>query len=104
METTFTFTQYGAAATEALAAAVNRAKAGDALTPVTVIVPSNLVGVSARRALATQGGLAAVRFDTLLGVARLLAAPALTDDSRIPVSDPVVAAAVRATLAKSADL
>ena len=104
METTFTFTQYGAAATEALAAAVSRAKAGAALTPVTVIVPSNLVGVSARRALATQGGLAAVRFDTLLGVARLLAAPALTDDSRIPVSDPVVAAAVRATLAKSADL
>jgi RecB family exonuclease len=48
--------------------------------------------------------LAAVRFDTLFGLTKLLAAPQLANDSRSHVSDPIVAAAVRTVLAKSADL
>ena len=47
---------YGRAATEALRAAIRTAQAGDPLAPVTVVVPSNLAGLSARRTLAEQGG------------------------------------------------
>ena len=113
MTATFTFTSYGAEATAALGEAIAVAKDGNPLTPVTVVVPSNLVGVAARRSLAAgrvagvagpAGGLAAVRFDTLFGLARVLAGTALADDRRHRVSDPVVGAAVRATLAASADL
>ena len=76
MTASFTFTSYGAAATAALTDAIAAAKGNDPLAPVTVVVPSNLVGVAARRSLATDpdtGGLAAVRFETLLGLAKLLA-------------------------------
>ena len=99
----FRFCTHGAAATGALAEAIGDAKGGDPMAPVTVIVPSNLVGVAARRTLAARDGLAAVRFDTLLAVARSLA-PLAGDDDRRTVSDPVVAAAVRTALADSADL
>ena len=66
--------QQMAEATAALGEAIAVAKDGNPLTPVTVVVPSNLVGVAARRSLAAgrvagvagpAGGLAAVRFDTL---------------------------------------
>jgi len=106
----FTFTSYGPEATAALSDAIATAKGGDPLAPVTVVVPSNLVGVAARRSLATGPGVAeavglvAVRFETLLGLARLLAGTALASDQRRRVSDPVVGAAVRTTLADSADL
>jgi RecB family exonuclease len=102
---TFTFTSYGAPATAALADAIAAAKGGDPLAPVTVVVPSNLVGVSARRTLAagSPAGLAAVRFETVLGLARLLAGPSLPSDRR-RVTDPVVGAAVRSVLESSADL
>jgi len=105
MKTTFTFTAYGAHATAALAEAITMAKGGDPLAPVTVVVPSNLVGVSARRTLAagSPAGLAAVRFETVLGLARLLAGPSLPGERR-RVTDPVVGAAVRSVLAASADL
>ncbi|MDC3299586.1 hypothetical protein OAV19_00640, partial [bacterium] len=105
MKTTFTFTAYGAHATAALADAITIAKDGDPLAPVTVVVPSNLVGVSARRTLAagSPAGLAAVRFETVLGLARLLAGPSLPGERR-RVTDPVVGAAVRSVLAASADL
>ena len=39
-------------------AQVARAKAGEPLRPVTVVVPSNYAGVAARRALARRGGVA----------------------------------------------
>ncbi|MDP6492841.1 MAG: hypothetical protein QGI28_05340, partial [Acidimicrobiales bacterium] len=60
MTTKFTFTAYGAPATVALADAIAAAKGDDLLAPVTVVVPSNLVGVSARRTLAagSPAGLA----------------------------------------------
>ncbi len=110
MTASFTFTSYGAEATAALADAIAAAKGNDPLAPVTVVVPSNLVGVAARRSLAAGPGaggavgLAAVRFETLLGLAKLLATTALADDQRHRVSDPVVGAAVRTTLTDSADL
>ncbi|MBL6926607.1 MAG: PD-(D/E)XK nuclease family protein [Acidimicrobiia bacterium] len=110
MTASFTFTSYGAEATAALGDAIAAAKGGDPLAPVTVVVPSNLVGVAARRSLAAGPGaggvvgLAAVRFETLLGLAKLLAGSTPADDQRRRVSDPVVGAAVRTTLADSADL
>ncbi|HJL89771.1 MAG TPA: hypothetical protein QF905_05500, partial [Acidimicrobiales bacterium] len=110
MAARFTFTSYGAEATAALGDAIATAKGADPLAPVTVVVPSNLVGVAARRSLATRHsagetpGLAAVRFETVLGLAGLLAGTALAGDQRRRISDPVVGSAVRTTLARSADL
>ncbi len=93
---------YGRAASEALAAAVSRARtAGGALAPVTVVVPSNLVGVAARRLLAGGGcgrvGLANVAFVTPFRLAELLATDRLLD--RRPLTDTVLAAGARAALA-----
>src|SRR5947199_8194887 len=99
---------YGPGAYEALLAAVAAGKAGDPLAPVTVVVPSNHVGVAARRLLAsgTLGpvcergrGLAATTFVTPFRLAELLGAPALAAAGRRPVSTPVIAAALRAALA-----
>jgi ATP-dependent helicase/nuclease subunit B len=101
-------TPYGRPALVALHNAVTAAKAGDALAPVTVVVPTNLVGVTARRLLAggTLGpvarhgtGVAAVDFLTVYRLAELLGAAALAASGRRPVSTPVVAAAVRRALA-----
>ncbi|MEE2768373.1 MAG: PD-(D/E)XK nuclease family protein [Actinomycetota bacterium] len=105
MAASFVFTAYGADATDALAQTVASVKNGDSLAPVTVVVPSNLVGVSARRALATRSpaGLTAARFETVLGLARLLSGPSLPNDRR-RVTDPVVGAAVRSILETSADV
>ena len=87
-------TPYGRAAAQALRDAVARAKHEDALAPVTVVVPTNSVGVSARRRLAsgelgptspTGRGVVGVTFLTvyrlaeLLGAAELAFAPLLTD-------------------------
>jgi RecB family exonuclease len=88
-----------------LTAAVAAAKAGDPLAPVTVVVPSNHVGVTARRALAAGGvddgpgaGVAAVTFLTAYRLAELLGAPGLAAAGRRPVSTPVIAAALRRAL------
>ena len=53
-----TTTPYGAAAHEALAAAIDAHKATNRLAPVSVIVSSNQVGIAARRALGRRGGVA----------------------------------------------
>ena len=99
---------YGPEASRALHAAVVAAKAGDALAPVTVVVPTNYVGVAARRLLGsgvlgrvTDGGdgVAGVTFLTVYRLAELLGAPRLAAAHRRPVSTPVLAAAVRAVLA-----
>ena len=101
---------YGRAAGEALRRAVSEAKAGEPLAPVTVVVPSNHVGVASRRQLAsgalgpvTPGGtgLAATTFLTVYRLAELVGAPSLAAAGRRPVSTPVIAAAVRAALAES---
>lgn len=102
------WTGYGRDAAVALHGAVAEAKAGDPLAPVTVVVPSNHVGVASRRLLSSgslgpvagQGvGLAAVTFLTTYRLAELLGAGALAAQGRRPVSTPVLAAAMRAELA-----
>ncbi len=97
---------YGSATT-ALAEAVSSAKAGDALAPVTVVVPANHLGVAARRSIASgahgpvvphAAGLAATTFLTVARLAELLGATRLAASGRRPVSAPVLGAAVRAEL------
>jgi len=101
---------YGRAGAEALRGGVAQAKAGEPLAPVTVVVPSNHVGVTARRLLASGAlgpvcdrgvGIAAVAFVTIYRLAELLGAPALASERRRPVSTPVITAALRAALAES---
>jgi hypothetical protein len=100
-------TAYGRPALAALRDTVAAAKAGDPLAPVTVVVASNHVGVTARRLLAadvlgpvTPGrvGVAAVGFVTAYRLAELLGSAALAAAGRRPVSTPVVAAALRRAL------
>jgi ATP-dependent helicase/nuclease subunit B len=104
---------YGHDAAAALHRAVADAKAGDPLAPVTVVVPSNHVGVASRRLLAsgrlgpvagTGVGLAAVTFLTVYRLAELLGATALAAQGKRPVSTPVLTAAMRAELAAEAGL
>jgi ATP-dependent helicase/nuclease subunit B len=99
---------YGWEAAEALWVSIAHAKGDEALAPVTVVVPSNHVGVATRRLLAsgTLGptcrhgvGLVAVSFLTPYRLAELLGAPSLAATGRRPVSTPVIAAALRASLA-----
>ncbi len=100
---------YGPPAAEALRSAISRAKGGGPLTPVTVVVPSNYLGVATRRLLASGAlgpvcspgiGLAAVSFLTVYRMAELLGSSPLAGAGRRPVSTPVIAAALRAALAE----
>lgn len=103
-------TTYGPPALEALARVVAQAKSAEPLSPVTVVVPSNHVGVTARRALGGRGprpdergiGVIGVTFLTPFRLAELLGAPALAAAGRRPVSTPVVAAALRKALREDA--
>jgi ATP-dependent helicase/nuclease subunit B len=84
----------------ALARAIAAAKGDDVLTPVTVIVPTNATGVTARRWLGRSTnpwgpGVAGVDMLTLSRVAELLAGPALAGAGRRPVSVPVVELTLR---------
>jgi hypothetical protein len=106
-------TGYGRAALEVLRHVVAGAKDGDPLAPVTVVVPSNHVGVSARRLLAGGrlgevagggSGVAAVTFLTTYRLAELLGAAALAGAGRRPVSNPVISAAIRRALADDAGM
>ena len=96
------FSQPGAPALEALRTVLVEVRGGDPLAPVDVIVPTGVAGVTVRRAVAGDAGLANVRFSALPQVAERLAARhlALTGQS---VSRPLTAAvrsqAVRATIA-----
>lgn len=103
-------TKHGPPALRALRGVVTSAKAQDALAPVTVLVPNNFVGLSARRALGSgdfgpivgnRPGMAAVGFSTIYRLAELAGAPRLANAERRPVSTPIVAAAVRQVLAAS---
>ncbi|HEY6415409.1 MAG TPA: hypothetical protein VIX41_04200, partial [Acidimicrobiales bacterium] len=106
-------TAYGRPALQALRRAITGAKQGDPLAPVTVIVPANHVGVTARRALASGSlgpvsdggaGVAAVTFLTVYRLAELLGAPRLAAQRRRPVSTPVLAAALRRVLRRDPGL
>jgi len=104
---------YGRDAAEALRARIAIAKGGEPLAPVTVVVPSNQVGVAARRLLASGAlgpvcgrgtGLVGVTFLTPYRLAELLGAARLAASGRRPVSTPVLAAAIRASLAEDPGL
>jgi len=98
---------YGRPALTALAHCIAAGKAGDPLEAVTVLVPTNRAGVSARRWLAgSEGspmpagqGLAAVSFLSAARLAERIAATPLARAGRRPVSPAVMASAVRHALA-----
>lgn len=96
------WTRYGAEAYDALRASVAEAKRGDPLFPVTVLVPTQLCGVVARRALAQGvgdcGGVAGLSVLTVDRLAERIAAPALVGLGRRPATGPVLAAAWRRVL------
>ncbi len=85
-------------ALERLGDTVRRIKGESPLTPVTVVVPTNATGVTARRYLGAHGGIAAVDMLTLYRVAEVLGGPALAAAGRQPVSTPVIDLSVRAVL------
>ncbi len=100
--------RYGTEAAAALRVEISRIKAQEPLAPVTVVVPSNQVGVSTRRLLASGAagsisgagpGLIGITFVTPYRLAELLGAPSLAAQERRPVSVPVLGAAVRQALA-----
>ena len=107
------WTGYGHDAALTLRDAVAAAKGGEPLAPVTVVVPSNHVGVASRRRLSSGAlgpvagsgvGLAAVTFVTPYRLAELLGAATLAGQGKRPVSTPVLAAAMRAELDTDAGL
>lgn len=89
---------YGRPAREALASAIADAKAGDALAPVTVIVPTNYTGLALRRSLAAQTPLVNVRFQVAGRAAELLGAAVLAHEHRKPLVPWVRMEAIRAAL------
>ncbi|MDQ1423015.1 MAG: ATP-dependent helicase/nuclease subunit, partial [Acidimicrobiaceae bacterium] len=104
---------YGRSAADALRKTIAAIKGDEPLAPLTVVVPSNHVGVATRRLLASgklgptcsRGmGLVAVTFVTPYRLAELLGAPTLAATGRRPVSTPVIAAALRASLAEAPGL
>lgn len=92
---------YGDPAVVLLAERVRAAKAGDPLTPVTVVVPSNYAAVATRRELARRGGVVGTSFLTLYRLAERIGGPALAAAGRRPVSAPVVLQAIRAALVEA---
>ncbi|MFI5053419.1 MAG: PD-(D/E)XK nuclease family protein, partial [Acidimicrobiia bacterium] len=101
---------YGRASAQALRDAVATGKGGDPLAPVTVVVPTNYVGVAARRLVAggelgrvteAGDGVAGVTFLTVYRLAELLGAPRLAGAGRRPVSSSVLAAAIRRVLVRT---
>ena len=92
-------TPYGPAATDLLGERIAELKNGDPLRMVTVVVPTNIAGIGARRALGTrQGSLISVDFLKILDVAERLTRRRLIEDGGRPMSGPVLAAAVRQVL------
>ena len=96
---------YGRAALAELNRLVRAVKKGDALAPVTVLVPSNGVGVAARRWLASEPpGVGNVTFTTVHRLAESFGASTLAARGRRPVSPPIVLAALRHELAIDAGM
>ncbi|WP_165367551.1 PD-(D/E)XK nuclease family protein, partial [Phytoactinopolyspora endophytica] len=97
---------YGRTAYDELVMMVCALKDGDPLAPVTVIVPSERVGVAVRRALARgpadgQPGIAALQVLTLRRFAEVSCGHQLAQAGRRPLTDPVLIAALRAALVDS---
>ena len=103
-EITAEWTAYGRPAYDSLRACVSAAKTDDPLAPVTLVVPSDLSGVVARRTLARgyddrHDGVAALSVLTVARLAELVGAPALVGAGRRPLTSPVLAAAWRQAIA-----
>ncbi|MFJ8532830.1 PD-(D/E)XK nuclease family protein [Streptomyces sp. NPDC093591] len=102
------WTRYGAPAFDALRTVVAEVKRGDPLAPVTILVPTELSGLVARRALARGvGNLPGVAGLSMLTVDRLaerLGAPTLAGSGRCPATGPVLAGAWRHALEEEAGL
>ncbi len=81
-----------------LARAVAGAKHGAPLTPVTIIVPTNAVGVTARRWLGAHGGVAAIELVTPSRLAERIVGAGLAAQGRRPVSTPMIDITVRGVL------
>lgn len=81
-----------------LAEAVRLVKDGHPLAPVTVIVPTNAVGVTARRWLGAHGGIAAIELVTPTRLAERIAGAELAAAGRLPVSTPLIDLMVREVL------
>ena len=104
MSVNIRWVRYGRPAAEAVRSAISQAKGDEPLAPVSVVVPSNYVGVATRRLLASGAlgpvshrgiGVAAVSFVTVYRLAELLGSTRLAAGGRRPVSTPVIAAALR---------
>lgn len=96
-------TAYGAQALETLRAVVAEVKRHDPMAPVTVLVPSNIAGIVARRHLARGltpdgNGVAGIWFTTLPRLAEQLATPTLTAQGRRPATRAITTAAIRVCL------
>lgn len=97
------WTTYGQAAYDLLVSVVAELKGSDPLTPITLLVPTDLCGVAARRELARstaedRTGIAALSVMTVPRLAELLAAPSLIATGRRPLTAPLLAAAWRQSL------
>jgi ATP-dependent helicase/nuclease subunit B len=88
-------------ALDALARAIGTAQSDDRLAPVTVVVPTNVAGVMARRALGRGRGILGVDMVTLNRLAELLAGPGLAHANRQPTSIPLLDLTVRKILDES---
>ena len=84
---------------DALVRSLAQVRAGDPLTPATVLVPGPLAALHVRRALARRGGVAAVDVVTPARLAHRLAAPALAAGGTDPLPRGGWEEAVRLALA-----
>jgi len=96
-------TAYGRDALGALRDVIADLKSDDAMSPVTVVVPTNVAGIVARRHLAhgltpEDNGVAGLFFTTLPRLAERIAAPSLASQGRRPATRMVTAAMVRGQL------
>ncbi|MGH8980269.1 MAG: hypothetical protein ACRDWE_04510, partial [Acidimicrobiales bacterium] len=89
MVTTVDVRRFGDEAFQGLAGAVRSAQRADALDPVTVVVGRSALGLATRRRLASEGGVANVRFCTWPTVATQLAAGWLGSSGRRPATPAV---------------
>jgi ATP-dependent helicase/nuclease subunit B len=100
---------YGEPALRGLGQLIEEYKGGDPLRPVTVVVARSAIGLGTRRALAAgvsasgRPGVTNVNFDTLAGWADTIAGATLAAKGRLPLTDAVLRASVRAALDQRPD-
>jgi RecB family exonuclease len=94
---------YGELAQQRLVDLIARAKAGDPLAPVTVVVPTPYAGLSLRRSLAKARGLVNVRFMVPARLAEYLGSPAMAGLDKAPLFPLIEMATIRATAQEMTD-